>query len=156
MTRGFNNLPANIRNLFFPELLERTVLSRIENGLTICTFLENGRAKLGRTDFTKNENLLQVSTIRFFKNQEINRHYHLQLERQTKGTSEVWLVVKGKFEVAVYDLDQSLLKNFKISRGCILITHSGGHSIRAVRKNSRLVEIKNGPYFGPEVDKVTF
>lgn len=134
----------------------RNIHSINANKLLIATQIKLGTLKPGRTDFTESRDLLQVASLLFNKNHEIGRHKHLPLFRETVGTNEIWLVIKGKFEVSIYDIDETFLERFVISKKNLIIFHAGGHSLRSLQTKSELLEIKNGPYFGVEADKIIF
>ena len=107
-----------------------------------------------RIDLTKSDALLQVSTVNFIKFQEVKKHKHLPLHRETVGTSEIWLVIKGTFLVTVFDTDDSKLGEFIIGMGELVVFFDGGHSLIAKSNNAQILEIKNGPYKGADLDKV--
>jgi hypothetical protein len=58
--------------------------------------------------------------------------------------------------VEIYDLDNSLVKNLEINSGDMVLYKNGGHSLVTKNKECIFYEIKNGPYFGPNVDKEFF
>ena len=59
-----------------------------------------------------------------------------------------------KFEVEIFDIDNVSLGRFILGRFDAVILIKGGHSLKALKNNSKIYEIKNGPYFGSEIDKV--
>jgi hypothetical protein len=147
---------AFLKKILSTRVEVRNIHSINPNKLLIATQIKLGTLKLGRTDFTESKSLLQVASLLFKRNQEIERHKHLPLFRETEGTSEIWIVIKGKFEVSIYDFDATLIEQFIISKKHLVIFYSGGHSLRSLQSKSELLEIKNGPYFGAEADKLIF
>ncbi len=89
---------------------------------------------------------LQASTQKLKKNSVINPHIHLKNKRLTTSTQEIWLVLRGKLSVKIYDLDKKEIKSFFLKKGDMYILFRGGHSFKALVDNTEFYEIKNGPY----------
>ncbi len=95
---------------------------------------------------------LQVAEILLSENSEGTKpHTHLPIERTTVGTQECWVVLSGTLKVDVYDLDGAFVESVNLSTGNVFVTFRGGHSIKPITA-SRIIEIKNGPYYGAEAD----
>lgn len=107
-----------------------------------------------RLDLTPNSTNLQVSYINNVKNKKCRPHKHLEVERNTNSTSECWIVIRGKINIELYDIDDSMLINEILEQGDCLITFQGGHSYISLEDNTVICEVKNGPYFGAEKDRV--
>lgn len=107
-----------------------------------------------RVNLTDENQILQASIINFGRNTTVTAHSHLDTERNTFGTQEAWVVLKGKAEVLLYDLDKKLINSKLISKGHIIILLGGGHALKTKSRSFAMVEIKNGPYFGKDYDAV--
>lgn len=129
------------------------IFSQVKKDLLIGKIVEPGNFT-SRIDLTENDALLQISTINFSKLQEVKTHKHLPLHRETIGTSEIWLVTKGKFEITIFDVDNSKIGEFILEVGDLVVFFDGGHALTAKSKNARILEVKNGPYKGADLDKV--
>jgi hypothetical protein len=129
------------------------IFSKINNSVLIGKIVKPGNFT-SRIDLTENEAILQISAINFNKFQEVKSHKHLPLHRETIGTSEIWLVTKGKFKINLFDIDDSKLGEFILVVGNLVVFFEGGHSLTAMSKNARILEVKNGPYKGADLDKV--
>ena len=129
------------------------IFSKIKNSVLIGKIVKPGNFT-SRIDLTENEAILQISAINFNKFQEVKSHKHLPLHRDTIGTSEIWLVTKGKFHIKLFDIDNSKIGEFKLGLGDLVVFFDGGHSLTAMSKNARILEVKNGPYEGADLDKV--
>jgi len=129
------------------------IFSQIGEAPLIGKIVKSGNFK-SRIDLTDNEALLQVSAIKFNKFQEVKKHKHLPLRRETIGTSEIWLVTKGKFKITLFDTDNSKIREFTLGVGDLVVFFDGGHSLTAMSKNARILEFKNGPYKGADLDKI--
>ncbi len=108
----------------------------------------------GREDLTSAQEPLQVMSISPEKDTVIPAHKHNPQDRVTKTTQEAIVVVKGKIESTLYDIDDTtILKTTILESGDCCITLGGGHSHRILEEGTQLYECKNGPYNGPEKDK---
>ena len=101
-------------------------------------------------DSNDNE-ILQVSAMVFPQGRAINPHYHLPTKRTTVGTQESWIVWQGRLSVQLYELDQQI-EEFELGAGDCMTLFRGGHSFTVLDKDTKIIEIKNGPYYGPTHD----
>jgi hypothetical protein len=100
------------------------------------------------------DSLLQVSLIQneTLETKTYAKHRHLPLSRSTVGTSEAWVVVRGYVLVTVCDLRGESLAIFRMSAGDVFVSHRGWHGYE-IMPGARVVEVKNGPYYGRHDDK---
>jgi cupin fold WbuC family metalloprotein len=96
--------------------------------------------------------ILQVSAMQLAQGRVIRPHQHLPTERNTTGTQESWILWSGRVQVQLYDLNQELIKEFELGVGDCMVLYRGGHSFTVLDPNTKLIEIKNGPYYGSEHD----
>ena len=80
-------------------------------------------------------------------------HRHLPQQRSLDKTQEAWVIIRGSVEVAMYDLDDSLLEKDILRPGDCYTYLEGGHGFTLLEENTRFYEIKNGPYNGQSKDK---
>jgi hypothetical protein len=64
------------------------------------------------------------------------------------------IVSRGSIHADIYGYSENLVAEFTIAEGDILICLAGGHGYQILEENTLVFEIKNGPYPGPEVDRV--
>jgi cupin fold WbuC family metalloprotein len=107
-----------------------------------------------RNDISPNEQYLQVSVFKMHAEQTFRPHMHIPLERKTTITQESWVVIKGKVNALLYDIDKTLLETVLLEQGDCSITFKGGHNYECVEEGSIVYEYKTGPYFGQQLDKV--
>ena len=60
-----------------------------------------------RIDLTDEKKFLQVSFLNLKRNMIVNPHIHLGHNKETKISSEAWIVMSGKLKVIFYDIDKS-------------------------------------------------
>ena len=89
---------------------------------------------------------LQISSQKLKKGDYINPHIHLKNKRATLRTQEVWLVLKGKLSVKIFDIDKKNIKNLILNKGDLYVLFCGGHSFKVLSNDAEFYEIKNGPY----------
>ena len=106
-----------------------------------------------RVDLTDINLPLQVSRINL-KESTVRPHNHNQKEllKDKIKPNECWIVLNGEIDISLFDEDKSNIKNTVLSKGSILITIDGGHSINKSSQDSELVEIKLGPYKGGDLN----
>jgi uncharacterized protein with PhoU and TrkA domain len=98
---------------------------------------------------TPDDCVQQVGFIVHGANSEIQRHYHVPVERSIVGTPEVLVVRGGRCEMDVYDRGQNLVATRELRPGDVMVMVGGGHGFRML-EDTVLLEIKQGPYFGPD------
>ena len=101
-----------------------------------------------RTNLSPANEILQVAYLNFKNRHSILAHSHKNIDRATSETQEVWIVLKGKGVVSIYDTDNKSIFRTEVGKNNIVILFSGGHSLQKTTKQFRFIEIKNGPYLG--------
>ena len=89
---------------------------------------------------------LQISSQKLKKGDYLKPHIHLINKRTTLRTQEVWLILKGKLSVKIFDIDKKKIKNIILNEGDIYALFCGGHSFKVLSNDTEFYEIKNGPY----------
>ena len=101
---------------------------------------------------TQNSDYIQAGLWNYKKGTELSTHYHNYYERVSHRTSEVVYVAEGKVECTVFTEEGKLIWKGVLNKGHLIIQLQGAHKYRTL-EDSIVVETKNGPYFGPEVDR---
>lgn len=84
----------------------------------------------------------------------IDAHVHCFTEKVVVHTQETLIIRKGILRVDFYQEDHTYLESYLLRAGDIILLVSGGHGF-AVIEDVEMVEVKQGPYSGPN-DKVRF
>ena len=79
-------------------------------------------------------------------------HYHNTFERKSYITQEVVLVLEGSIVCNLYTTQGEFISSEEINQGQLIVQFQGIHEYE-IKKDSKVLEIKNGPYFGPEKDR---
>ena len=145
----------NLLNFIKPDLKVVNINSRTETKLNLCKIISYGKFN-SRVNLTEPNQIMQVSLARMSQFHSVQKHKHLPIERSTIGTSEGWLVLKGRFEVEIFDTDHTSVGKFYLKKLDMILTFNGGHSLYATKHNSIICEFKNGPFKGSDSDKIYF
>ena len=63
-------------------------------------------------------------------------------------SSYIW-----KNESRCFDEEQSFIESFTIVEGEFAIFEAGGHGYEILEENTKIIETKNGPFMGVNIDK---
>lgn len=110
----------------------------IEPGLSFFSFAEEG---------------IQVAFWNHNKETILAPHIHNVFDRVNNRTSEVLVVISGKVHFDIYNDNEEMILEGELVSGDILISLAGGHGYKIIEENTQVIEVKNGPYSGPEIDR---
>ena len=86
-------------------------------------------------------------------NEKAIRQTNQLLQNQTY---ELLYVVSGKLKAEIYSDKKDFLYELILSEGDTLILLNCGHGYEILMDNTKVLEVKNGPYFGAEQDRIRF
>ena len=107
----------------------------------------------GLSFFSKDSEFVQVGAWRYNKGKQLLAHIHNQAERVISHTQEVLYICKGVIKVVIYNLTGKPVKEWIAKEGDTVILLNGGHGYEILEDNTRVLEVKNGPYLGAETDR---
>jgi len=113
-------------------------------------------SKDGLSFFSREEDSIQIGTWKYENGVELKRHIHNEVPRSINRTQEVLVVLSGSIEATIYDLEQREVAKLEAGEGDILVLLDSGHGYRVLSDGTKVVEIKNGPYLGAEIDRRRF
>lgn len=126
----------------------------INDGDVLCAVHITSREwKHGLNFYSDPNDFVQVGTWRYAAGTELKAHRHNAVPRVAERTQEVLYVKRGRIAVCVYGLRQQLIGEFAASEGDIIIMLRGGHGYLILEDDTHVLEVKNGPYPGPEQDR---
>jgi hypothetical protein len=125
-------------------------VERIEhNGKVLAIIVRKSFNKEGLTFVTGNEYGLQVGIHLQKKGFEAKPHIHIPFkELKNLEVQEMFYVERGKIRIGLYDSSDQKVADIEGRQGDILILISG-NSLTCL-EDSKLIEIKQGPYRGKE------
>ena len=102
---------------------------------------------------SSNSDFQQVGMWGYNKGWKSKPHIHLIKSREVLRTQEVLYVKEGKLKADIYTEKEHFLRSLELSKGDIIVLLNGGHSYEILENNTKVLEIKNGPYLGPNEDR---
>jgi hypothetical protein len=124
------------------------------NGKTVAIFHMSNEWKAGLDFLTSDSSFIQAGTWWYQDGKNLAAHKHLIHERDSNLTQEVIVVLTGRVLAELYDENDALFYSKELQSGDIGIMLTQGHGYKILEENTRVVEIKNGPYPGAELDRV--
>lgn len=119
------------------------------NGQLLATIIRAEKLP-EKTEFVTGDHVKQqVGFVVYPEGGQIPRHVHVPMERRIVGTSEVLMVRKGLLEADFYTDDKEYVCSRLLRQGDVLLLVSGGHGFTCL-KDTVLLEVKQGPYLGPQ------
>jgi len=106
--------------------------------------------------YSHDEEFIQVGTWKYNQGKELNKHIHNPVERIVSRTQEVLYVKKGSIKAQIYSLAEVYVDEIIVKEGDTLILLNSGHGYVILEDNTQVLEVKNGPYLGAEVDRRRF
>ena len=123
------------------------------NGMKIALIVRGEVKREGVHFFTPSESPLQLGVISHKGGTKIKPHIHREIERTINRTQEVLHVEDGCIAVDLYTPEGKKIRTEILRRGDTILLMGGGHGI-TVLEDSKIIEVKQGPYKGVENDKV--
>jgi hypothetical protein len=110
----------------------------------------------GLSFFSKDQDPIQLGAWNYGAGVELKRHIHNEVARTILRTQEVLVVLNGSVEAVIYDLDGTEVAKLIVKSGEVLVLLDSGHGYRILEDGTRVIEVKNGPYLGAEIDRRRF
>lgn len=107
----------------------------------------------GLTFLTEDKDFIQVGIWGYDKGIRLQPHIHNEAKREFLRTQEVIFVKSGKVAAYIFDEAGDFVERIELSSGDILILLKGGHGYEILEDDTYVLEVKNGPYPGAEVDR---
>lgn len=80
-------------------------------------------------------------------------HYHREVERTIRDLQQMFVVQRGVVDVQLFSDEGRLLRELRLGVGDAIVLVHGIHAIRVV-EDFQALSVKQGPFYGDEVDKV--
>ena len=109
--------------------------------------------KSGLSFFSEETDFLQVGSWRYEHGKKLLAHIHNTAHREISRTQEFIYVTKGSLKAFLYDEDKRLIEEITVNTNEGLILFAGGHGYQILDDDTIILEIKNGPYVGAELDR---
>jgi hypothetical protein len=125
----------------------------IDNGLLLAMIVRPGDWGEGLNCISSDEDFLQVVFWGYPKGKQLPAHVHLDSPRQSLKTQEVVFVRQGRLRADIFGADKKLFTSVELCQGDVAVFLNGGHGYEILEDDTKVLEVKNGPYPGPEKDR---
>jgi hypothetical protein len=138
-------------------MLKEKVLQVIKDKNEILVQIKRSSDWNPGLDFiTSDDEFLQAGTWLYDKGKKLDRHRHNIVERSSNLTQECIVVLCGSLGVQVYNKSNDYICKFQLDEGDFAVFLGGGHSYEVLSDGTRVLETKNGPFLGVNLDKTRF
>lgn len=122
----------------------------------LCYVIRADEIVPGFRFYSNPEDGIQVGSWSKVRGEVSVPHIHNKVPRSADFTQEVVFVIQGSFLVKIFDLDLEFLSEVFLKTGDLIVSLRGGHSYEGLDEESVVIEVKNGPYLGPDLDRKQF
>lgn len=129
------------------------MIEKIErNGKVFALILRADYEPQGVNFITSEDNPLQLGILKHRQGFKIKPHIHKSCSQTINEVQEVLHIEYGKAEAEFYESDGKKIASTILNSGDTILLLSGGHGFD-ILEDSKIIEIKQGPYRGVEEDK---
>lgn len=114
-----------------------------------CVDSKNG----GLNFFSNDDEFIQVGFWGYDSGKKLLAHIHNEVEHKVYWTQEVLFIKKGRIKAQIYGTKENFVEEFEAVAGDILIMLRGAHGYDILENGTQVLEVKNGPYVGAELDR---
>lgn len=123
-----------------------------DDGKTIAIVVKRDFKKDGVNFISKKDFPSQLGISSYRKDSRIKPHFHIEEEIKVNKIQEVVHIESGRTTVNLYDLNGKKFKSVELSTGDTIFFVDGGHGFEMLEE-TKIVEVKQGPYSGKDKDK---
>jgi hypothetical protein len=109
--------------------------------------------KDGLNFFSQEDEYVQVGSWGYNTGTALKPHVHNHVPREVTVTQEVLYVRRGSIKARIFGLQDQPIAEFNAIEGDVVILLRGGHGYDIIEDGTQVLEVKNGPYLGAEVDR---
>lgn len=121
--------------------------------LAIVARAENWHKFKGLDFITKDQDFVQVGFWNYNKGQNLSNHIHLENPKESLKTQEVIFIKSGSLRADIFNQNEKFLASVILKQGDTAVFFNGGHGYEILENETQVLEVKNGPYLGPELDR---
>lgn len=125
----------------------------VDGDLVLAMIARGADWEKGLSFITSEKDYQQVGTWGYDGGQQLAPHIHLNEPREVLHTQEVVYVKEGHIRVDIYSVNRQLVKSVELRDGDTIVLLNGGHGYEILRDDTKVLEVKNGPYVGAERDR---
>ena len=129
------------------------IYSKITPDKLLHIILKKEDVKTQRLNVIEGDQYLQLAAMKLPKDKTFIPHKHVYCEKLSTIAQESWVVIEGKVQAILYDLDDTIIETPILNAGDVSVTLYGGHTYKILEEDTLVYEYKTGPYLGVEKDK---
>lgn len=119
----------------------------MDKGKILAVVVRKDSPLKGVNFFTPLDFSQQLGLLVHEKGKKIEAHKHRLIKREINLTQEVLVVLEGKVKIDLYSEELKKIKSLVITDGDTILLAHGAHAIE-IMEDSRIIEVKQGPYAG--------
>ena len=127
---------------------------RCGDGDPVAVFHKITEWNTGLEFLTGSQSSIQAGTWWYESGRVLKAHKHVTNQRDVAFTQETIVVLNGRVRVDLYDDEGTIFHQEELSTGDIGVILGGGHGYAILADDTKIVEVKNGPFVSVEKDKV--
>jgi hypothetical protein len=132
------------------------VIEKVEHaGKTYALILRSNYEEQGVNFITPQDNPFQLGILKHVQGVKIKPHVHRNLPRNIVGVQEILHIEYGEVEAKFYDDAGNDFQSVILGTGDTVLLLAGGHGFN-ILKDAKILEVKQGPYYGADDDKQRF
>jgi hypothetical protein len=105
---------------------------------------------------SQDNDFIQVGIWGYSAGKELRAHIHKEVKREVLWTQEVLFIRSGQLQANIFNTQEQKVAELIVNAGDIIILLRGGHGYEILENGTQVLEIKNGPYVGPDLDRRRF
>lgn len=130
-----------------------TCVERLEwNDVLMALVLRVNYEEAGTSFVTPQDNPLQLGTVNYQQGYRIKPHIHKSFPKTIDEVQEVLHIQYGKVEAEFYESSGKKVGSAILNAGDTILLLSGAHGFNFL-EDSKMIEVKQGPYYGGGKDK---
>jgi hypothetical protein len=110
----------------------------------------------GLNFYSRDDEYIQVGIWGYPAGKSLKAHIHNEVTREVLWTQEAIFVRKGRIRARIFDTKEQPAAEIEVGAGDIILLLRGGHGYEVLEDDTQVMEIKNGPYVGPDLDRRRF
>ena len=129
------------------------MVEKIEyEGMTFAIVLRKDYGEDGVNFITSQDEPIQLGVLKHKRGAKIKTHIHKNQPRTISEVQEVLHVDYGKVEAEFYESSGKKVASTILNSGDTILLLRGRHGLN-ILEDSKIIEVKQGPYYGVEEDK---
>ncbi len=122
------------------------------NGQIFAVVIRSGYNEEGLHFVTRENNPLQLGIHKHPRGTKISPHVHKNITKTIDRDQEILHIEFGKVKAEFYENTGKKVRSTILNCGDTILLLSGGHGF-SMLEDSKMIEIRQGPYYGVEKDK---